>query len=222
MKRNSRFLKMTAKIDIKAAGLSMEKYRMTNKGMSFGSYCFRCKINGEEKDISFDWDSYVANVEEDGTLLLQAGVSGFFSGPEELSDWYDEEYEEEGFSRFDITAEILANTSEIEKFVIDYDDDKPGDYIRFMDITFEDSTGIYSVSKEVLSHYNKIWIKEYIENAINLNDYDLGGVEITDEDIESICICAEKNPHLLPSIVDDYLYDIRDVLDAGLEELEDE
>ena len=56
-------------------------------------------------------------------------------------------------------------------------------------------------------------IKEYLNN-INLNDYDLGGVEISDEDINNIeeKVLKGKNIEVATNEV---LYDIRDVLDEN-------
>ena len=56
-------------------------------------------------------------------------------------------------------------------------------------------------------------IKEYLNN-INLNDYDLGGVEISDEDIDNIeeKVLKGKNIEVATNEV---LYGIRDVLDEN-------
>ncbi len=70
--------------------------------------------------------------------------------------------------------------------------------------------------------------------AANLGDYDLEGVEITDDDIDTLTrrvyamrdtdfVCAlihERNHNVLEPIVGEYLLGIREVLDAGLEDEE--
>ena len=60
-------------------------------------------------------------------------------------------------------------------------------------------------------------IKKYVD-SLNLNDYDLGGVEITDEDIDNI---VEKVLHgvNIESATDEMLYDIRNTLDEGLDDI---
>jgi hypothetical protein len=58
-------------------------------------------------------------------------------------------------------------------------------------------------------------VKEYIE-SINLDDYDLGGVEITEEDYEEIAHRVNGTGGNLSNAVDTYLYGIRATLDEGL------
>lgn len=56
--------------------------------------------------------------------------------------------------------------------------------------------------------------------TINLNDYDLGGVEIVEEDLEAIyeeMQCGTK----METAVDDYLYEVRRILDEGLDDIYD-
>lgn len=59
-------------------------------------------------------------------------------------------------------------------------------------------------------------IKDYIDQNINLGDYDLGGVEITEEDYEAIRTKIEEGEKL-EKAVESYLIGIRNVLDEGLE-----
>ena len=63
-------------------------------------------------------------------------------------------------------------------------------------------------------------IKAYFE-TVNLNDYDLGGVEITEEDFEEMLAELEKGGKDVKTVVDDYLYGVRAVLDAGLPDEEE-
>lgn len=66
------------------------------------------------------------------------------------------------------------------------------------------------------------FIEDFFETNINLNDYDLGGVEITEEDYEIILERANKNINKnLEDIISDYLYEIREILDAGLEDIDE-
>ena len=59
-------------------------------------------------------------------------------------------------------------------------------------------------------------LKAYLE-TINLNDYDLGGVEITEEDLEMIYEEMQCGTSM-KTAVDDHLYEIRRVLDEGLDD----
>ena len=62
--------------------------------------------------------------------------------------------------------------------------------------------------------YDKDDVKEYLESHLEEND--LGGVEITEEDIDAVLKDA-NNLGDLEFIADAYLSSIRDVLDEGLE-----
>ena len=62
-------------------------------------------------------------------------------------------------------------------------------------------------------------IEEYIQ-GLNLNDYDLGGVEITEFDYVTIAERVNKSKQPLEKAVDEYLFEIREVLDDGLFEEE--
>lgn len=63
-------------------------------------------------------------------------------------------------------------------------------------------------------------VKDYLE-TINLDDYDLGGVEITEEDYETILKRVNDGNGTLEEVVDDYFFEIREVLDMGLDDEED-
>lgn len=63
-------------------------------------------------------------------------------------------------------------------------------------------------------------VKEYLK-AVNLNDYDLGGVEITEEDCEKIVNEVNSDGSNLVNVVSQYLYRIREILDAGLDDIEE-
>lgn len=61
-------------------------------------------------------------------------------------------------------------------------------------------------------------IRDYVD-GINLEDYELGGVEITDDDFETIAKRMANSNKSLEETVDEYLFEIREVLDDGLEEI---
>lgn len=58
-------------------------------------------------------------------------------------------------------------------------------------------------------------VRAYIK-TINLNNYDLGGVEITDEDIMMIVEEIEAGTKL-ETAVEEYLLEVRRILDEGLD-----
>lgn len=58
-------------------------------------------------------------------------------------------------------------------------------------------------------------VRAYIK-TINLNDYDLGGVEITDEDIMMIVEEIEAGTKL-ETAVEEYLLEVRRILDESLD-----
>ena len=71
--------------------------------------------------------------------------------------------------------------------------------------------------------------------CLNLNSYDLGGVEFVEEDFETILnrihleiekLTKENKSfninEILEKKVDEYLYEIREILDEGLEDVEED
>ena len=64
-------------------------------------------------------------------------------------------------------------------------------------------------------------VKEYFE-TINLNRYDLGGCEIGEDDFETIAERVDAGKGTIESVTDDYLYEVREILDEGLEEIEED
>ena len=65
-------------------------------------------------------------------------------------------------------------------------------------------------------------IEEYFETHINLDDYEIEGVEITKDDYRTIAVRWETSGESLESIVHEYLLGIREVLDDGLEDFIEE
>jgi hypothetical protein len=98
--------------------------------------------------------------------------TGWFWNDYEISDCYDDEYEEIGIKKEDITAEFLASVSHIDEFFVDFDDadskeqgigwyayntDKAQYKINILKMSFLDLAAQteYPVKKEVLDAYNK-------------------------------------------------------------------
>lgn len=130
--------------------------------ISIGGYYFI--IDG--KEIPFDWDAFSGDC--DGKIFEFETGYGFVFDEFELSDCYDEDYEELGIKREYITAEFLASVEKIKEFHINFIDnnDKECDFgcndetekfkLELLAIVFTDiETGKeYSVDREVLYAYN--------------------------------------------------------------------
>ena len=63
-------------------------------------------------------------------------------------------------------------------------------------------------------------IREYMEN-INLDDYELGGVELVEEDFESVLETMKNDNKNLEDVVHEYLIGIREILDMELDDDDD-
>ena len=64
-------------------------------------------------------------------------------------------------------------------------------------------------------------VKEYFE-TINLQRYDLGGCEFQDDDFETIAERVDAGKGAIEKVTDDYLYEVREILDEGLEDIEEQ
>ena len=71
--------------------------------------------------------------------------------------------------------------------------------------------------KEEISVSTVERVKEYFD-TINLNRYDLGGCEISEEDLETIAERVNAGEGTIEQVTDDYLYKVREILDEGLED----
>ena len=64
-------------------------------------------------------------------------------------------------------------------------------------------------------------IEEYVQN--NLKAHELEGVEFVEEDYETIYILYQKSKNeKLEDVIDKYMSDVREILDEGLDDNEDE
>ena len=134
--------------------------------MSIGGYSF--EIN--EDLIPFDWDAFSAS-EENGIFSFETGRGPFFKDYE-IPDYWDEEYNEIGITREEITAEFLASVSHIEDFFVNFDDRDEKEHgigwfadnvnssqykVNILELAFVNVSTYeeYPVSKEVISRYNK-------------------------------------------------------------------
>ena len=121
-----------------------------------------------DKAVPFDWDAG-ATSDEDGIFHYESGYGPFFNDFE-LTDCFDDDYEELGLKREEISAEFLASVTNINEFYISLqlageDDDKGiGDnnhpetefLIELLAISFKDrDTGnSYDVDEKVIEKFN--------------------------------------------------------------------
>lgn len=134
--------------------------------MSIGGFSFKI----EDDLIPFDWDAFSIS-EEDKIFNFETG-RGLLFNDYEISDCYNEAYEEIGITREEITAEFLASAHSIEEFFINFDDRNGKEYdigwcgdnvnssqykINIIELSFVDieTSNEYLVSNEVISKYNK-------------------------------------------------------------------
>lgn len=129
--------------------------------LSLDSFEFRVG----DKDIPFDFEDYriaVGDSQEDGTALTYT-TGDRYLGEYELADYYHEEWDELGLTKKDITAEYLANASNINE--IEYEcytseemqrleESLP---IELISISFEDTEThkVYNVNQKVIDSFNK-------------------------------------------------------------------
>lgn len=192
-KGECKMLKMYAELDGKLNGQTFAEY---NQGLSFGGFCFRCMINGEDKSVNIDWPSFVGTLQNDGSLLLMEGEGSLLGKNGELDDVYDKEYEKEGFSREDLTAKLLSETTEIEEFVVDYETELGNpvdDYLHIRSVTFVDDIGAYAVSGEVLDRFNEMMPYEPIRAEGDLSCYDeFDGLYPDESDLVPAASCSNQ------------------------------
>ena len=155
------------------------RYTLSFEGKDFdefeyfdvGGYTF--KIKG--KNIPFDFSAYGYDIEDDNRgreegrnpnriyLNYESGKGLAFSDYE-IDECFDDEYENLGLTRKDITAEALSFVEEIKEIYIDYNykesmtkqlKDFKVEYIEFEDL---ESGKIYSVNSNVIKAFNKAQI----------------------------------------------------------------
>ena len=131
-------------------------------GLSIGGYYFI--IDG--KEIPFDWDAFSGS-EEDGVFEFETGYGWF--NDYDLSECYDEDYDQLGISRADITAELLASVEQIKEVHMNFldengeecdfgwNEDAEDFKIALLEISFAEveSDKEYKVRQEVLDKFNE-------------------------------------------------------------------
>ena len=165
---------------------------MTNeqaRSVSIGGFSF--DVAG--KSIPFDWDAF-SGVENNSVFSFGTG-RGWAFNDFELSDCYDQDYEDIGIKRENISAEFLSTTEHIEEFFVDFSDGNKevgiGFYsdnaneneeykLELVEISFEDmDTGKYfDVNPEVIRAFNKGIRREFENNLNNIKgDFSMNKLE---------------------------------------------
>lgn len=96
--------------------------KMPQSSFSPGGFQMEIPINGNNICVPFDWPSYSANGNDDGTMTVMHGCKTLFSTGDdsELDDCFEDDWARLGITREDLTAETLAKVSKIVEFYIDY------------------------------------------------------------------------------------------------------
>lgn len=132
---------------------SLREFKESENGLGFGGYCFQIPINGKEIDVPFDFPGFVANIQDDGTLLLEAGEDTPFSSGDnsQLEDCWDDEYKELGISRENLTAKVLSSVTKIKEFAVDCDEKVA---LKILSIEFFEDGTVYPVDQEVIKNFS--------------------------------------------------------------------
>lgn len=116
--------------------------KMPQSSFSLGGFQMEIPINEKNICVPFDWPSYSANGNDDGSMTVIHGCKGsvnikdciagtmtvihgcktlFSTGDNsELDACFEDDWERLGITRENLTAETLAKASKIVKFYIDY------------------------------------------------------------------------------------------------------
>lgn len=163
-------MKISMIVDFQILEKRNKKYVPVTKdnisNLSVGGYTFEIGDNA----IPFDWDASSGN-ENNGIFHFETGWGPFFNDFE-LPDYFDDDYEEMGIKREEISAKFLASVDRIQEFFLGFDDDNgdectagwysdnanDGFYkVKLLSMSFEDieTAERYQVPNEVLDRYNK-------------------------------------------------------------------
>lgn len=159
-------LKMNVVLSGLIGGLSLKDYAKTGRGLSFGGYSFTIPLKEKNLEVNFDFPGYAANIQEDGTLLLEAGAATVFGDNSYLDDCYNSEYAALGIKREDLTAKVLASAVRINEFAVDCDDEF---FLELSSIEFRDETGTYTVDPEVVKAFSFANERKHIQLEIGLD-----------------------------------------------------
>lgn len=129
--------------------------------LSVGGYGFETKYGS----LPFDWDAWSIG-EENKIFHLETGY-GFWNDFE-IPNYWEDEYADMGITREDITAELLASTTEINEFFVDFDidnktyycggyDSSEGFKLKLISVSIYDldSEETFSVDQDVIDKFNK-------------------------------------------------------------------
>ena len=161
-------ISMIADFQILRNGNALSKNDIS--ALSVGGYGFETKYGS----LPFDWNAWSTD-ENNGIFHLETGY-GFWNDFV-IPNYWEDEYEDMGITRADITAELLASTTEINEFFVEFDignktyscggyDASEGYSLKLIGIDFYDldSKETFSVDQAVINKFNKggngIWQTE--------------------------------------------------------------
>lgn len=163
-------MKISMMVDFQILERRNKKYvpvtRDDISNLSIGGYTFEIGDNS----VPFDWDASSGS-EENGVFHFETGCGPFFNDFE-LPDYYDDDYEENGIKREDISAEFLASVHHIDEIFVNFDDENGDEWgigwysdnakdrsykVKLLSMSLEDieTAKRYQVPSEVLDKYNK-------------------------------------------------------------------
>ena len=130
--------------------------------LSVGGFLFEIG----EKSVPFDFKATAIHFEED-VLYYESGY-GPFVNAHYLDECFEDEYAELGIATSDLTASVLASTTRIQDFYVDFcsdtygetgvgDNQRPQSDLRLeiIEVVFSDeNANSYEVSKEVIRCFN--------------------------------------------------------------------
>ena len=163
-------LRMSAQYKILKKDNKTNKYKyLTGKDIPDLPFpgAFGFTINGE--NIPFDFYETATAVYRGNVFETILGAGEFVHG--DLTEDYDDVYEDMGISRKDLTPEFLASVTEIYEFFLNFEDSEGDEFdagtyeenvsdeslfhTELLAISFVDERGIeFSVRKDVLDKFN--------------------------------------------------------------------
>lgn len=149
-------IRMQYKLSGRLCNRSLKEFSdIQNRSFTPGGFAMEVPIHGKTVYVPFDWCSYSASVNEDGTMTVIHGEKTIFSVDAEnkLDACYEETWAALGINKEDLTPEAMAKTTAIREFAIDYwpIPENPDDELYLESLVFLDDDGTeYPVNDAVL------------------------------------------------------------------------
>ena len=148
-------LQMKVRMLLEISGYeTLTEYMNDGNTLSFGGYCFRIPIHGEEIDVNFDFPGTMVDILGINELCILAGCGeryDNYAANARLEKTYDAEYASLGIKRSELTAKVLASVTKILAFNIECA--KPIQTLRLLSVDFEEDGVKHPVPRKVLKQY---------------------------------------------------------------------